>query len=857
MGMFVLGGLLRVPAQDLDGAQAPLVLAPEPLAGPALVSANSARSALQLGFPALAAELYESILANPNAVVEDEDALILEWVTALLDSGHPDRAAEALARHSDQPTAAWRLRVGLTAAAQGIFTAAEAALEETNPAQLSPADRAWFYYLAGMLAAANDDEEDARAAYERAAQLAPSNLARARFVLGELSAQLRQTPVLSDARIATLEANVNQYQGRSVGYQYAERYAAALHARNERDKAVQFLQEQIQRLPVSERTIRDDFRLQLGLIGGAAEGPGRQALVSLVAEGMDREKQRIALQLLANASVNGAARTSFRAMLDRLIGAESPLLEDLLLFRAQLALSADRYADAEADATGVLERFPDTRLKPIALGVLMASAWDNAQYRRAAGYAAQARAEPALGEARAALGVLVAEAYYRARDFRSAGDAYAAALADVPAGVSAGMLMFQQVLSNIEAGQLAEAATSIDRYARDPRFDPVSRWKAEWNLARALQIAGETNTERAYARVDRLLATSSDETLEQPLRVRMAWLQARLAYEAGEPARALELITGLRSSLDGLDAPLRSVVASSLALLEAQSNYAPTVNRPARAIEVLRQLRADYPQADAAVYSHIIEAEAYAEQENLAEAQRVFVKLADDYPDSRFAPYALLQAALIVRKRGAPLEANINLEQLVQRYPGSELVFRARFAQGDIFRELNHFGSAQQIYELLVRDFPRHRDRWAAEIALADCHVAQAAADPGRLEQAMASYERLQDLPTAPAGLRLEAGFKHGHVLVLTNRPERARQVWWALVHPYILQEEMELGTSGRYWMARILFELGVVHEEQGQLEQARDMFSLILRKELSEFAGAARSALSRVGGAPVVQPDR
>lgn len=857
MGMFMLGGLLRVPAQDLDGAQAPLVPEAEPPAGPALVSVNSARSALQLGFPALAAELYESILANPDAALEDEDALILEWVTALLDGGRPEEAAEALARHSDQPTAAWRLRVGLTAAAQGIFPAAEAALEETDPAQLSPADRAWFYYLAGMLAAANGDEDDARAAYERAAQLAPSNLARARFVLGELSAQLRQAPVLPDARLATLEANVNQYQGRSIGYQYAETYAAALHARNERDTAIEFLQEHIQRLPVSERAVRDDFRLQLGLIAGAAEGPGRQALVSLLADGADREKQRIALQLLADASMNGAVRASYQALLNRLITAESPLMEDLLLFRAQLALADDRYAEAEADATAVLERFPDTRLKPVALGVLMASAWDNGQYRRAAGYAAQARAEPALGEARAALGVLVAEAYYRAKDYRSASDAYAAAVADVPAGVSAGKLMFQQVLSNIEAGQLAEAATSIDRYAGDPRFDPVSRWKAEWNLARRLQVSGEPNLERAYARVNRLLAASPNETLELPLRVRMAWLQARLAYEAGEPARALELIARLRSSLDALDAPLRSVVASSLALLEAQSNYAPNVNRPATAIEVLRRLRAEYPQTDAAVYSHVIEAEAYAEQENLAEAQRVFVKLADDYPNSRFAPYALLQAALIVRKRGAPREAYTNLEQMVQRYPGSEeLVFRARFAQGDILRELNDFGSAQQIYELLVRDFPRHQNRWAAEIALADCHVAQAAADPARLEQAMASYERLQDLPTAPAGLRLEAGFKHGHVLVLSKRSERALQVWWSLVQPYIVQEGLELGTSGRYWMARILFELGSVHEKQGQLEQARDMFSLILRKELSEYAGAARSALTRLGAPPVV-PDR
>ncbi len=48
----------------------------------------------------------------------------------------------------------------------------------------------------------------------------------------------------------------------------------------------------------------------------------------------------------------------------------------------------------------------------------------------------------------------------------------------------------------------------------------------------------------------------------------------------------------------------------------------------------------------------MIEAEAYVAQGRLVDAQRVFVKLADDFPQNRFAAYGLLQAALTVRKLG-------------------------------------------------------------------------------------------------------------------------------------------------------------------------------------------------------------
>lgn len=850
------GGSLA--AQDTAGAAAPLTVGESVTPGNALLTAASARNALELGFPSLAAELYRAMIEAPQPPAGDLNQLVLDWVTALLDDGRADEAEAALKRHVGLPSASYRLRSGLVAAALRRTDLARAEAEAIRVEDLPEGDRSWYHYLVGLNASAAGDFARANTAYDQAIGLAASELARARFVLARVRALLN-VGELSDADLAVLRRNVEQYQGRSTGYRFAEQYAAALHQRGRRDEAVRFLQEQLQALPPQEREVNDDFRLDLGLIAGARDGVGRNALNSLLAAAADRDKQRIALQLLSRASTEEGPRAAFRRTLNELIAVEPahPILEDLLIVRAQLSLAENRYAEAEADANAVLQRFPGSLLKPAALGVLMGSAWERGQFRRAAGYATQAREEPTAGGARAALGVLVAEAYFRAPDFRSAADAYAAALADVPAGVAPGSLMFQRVLSEIRADRLAEAEAQLDLMALDSRFDTENRWRAEWNLGRALQTGGDDGVARAYARVNRLLAGDATN-LPPELRVRMAWLQARLAYETGDAERTLVLTARLRDGLGDLDAVLRADVVSSLALLEAQADF--RLNRPEAALEVLKRLRADYPRADAAVYSFIVEAEAYAAREQFVEAQRVYVKLADDYAQNRYAPYALLQAALNVERRGQAefLEEAIRLiERLVQTYPTSDLVFMARFKQGDLLRRLNQFGAAQQVYELLVRDFARHPDVRAAELALADCHAAQAATDASHLESAISIYERLQDQVAADLDLRVESGFKHGHALVRTGKVERAQEVWWPVVNAFLLNgtEARRLGANGRHWMARILVELAALHEQQGKLEQARDLYELAVKSGLP-YGEAVRSRLARLRGGEVA-PNR
>jgi outer membrane protein assembly factor BamD (BamD/ComL family) len=824
----------------------PLLAASEVRPAPAelLLQQQAAQHALELGLPAVAAELYRGLLAVSGG---DRAALTLALATALLDDGRVDEAEQALQGIVVPRDAAWHLRAGLIAAVRKNFDVAQTEAAAVKPEELGPTDRGWYYFLEGQLADADGDAQKAQAFYDQAADMAASDQQRAQFALAKSQAELRAGPP-GNLLVNELRDDVDKYQGTLTGYVYVRQYAVALDATGHQLDAVSLLQRQLQALPPAARAAADDFRLLLGLIAGYDTDPGRQALTELLSNGSDRAKQRIALQLLGRAAAQaGAGREAFLRLLDGLVGAAQPhpILEDLLLFRAQVNLADKAYGLAVGDAQVLLEKFPGSPLKPAALGVLLGVAWEQRRYRLAADYAAQARAALPAGETHAQLGVLVAEAWLRAGDFRNAADAYAAVLGERPAGVDAGALIFHRVQAEIEAGRLDTAQTLTDQFAGDAAFDAVNRWQAEWNLARALEAHGQTAA--ALARVDKLLGApgaaalpaGSPESVD--LRLRMAWLQARLAFEAGQPEQSLKLAGALADSLAGaggagVPADLKTLVISAELLQEAEADFA--LQRADAALALLKALRTDFPQSDAAVQSYIVEANFYADHNRLVDAQALLTKLADDFHTSRYAPQALYLAALNAERRGQDAyleEANRLIERLVSEYPQSDLVFYARLKQGDLFRKLNRFGPAQQVYEYLANNYAQHPDALVARMALADCHSAQAANDPAHAESATAIYESLSERPDAPAELCIEAGCKLGLLQSQRGQTGDAQKTWWRLVNVFLLAPEKsaDLGATGPYWMGRILFALGDSLEQQQQLDQAREAWQLIVRYKL------------------------
>ena len=838
----------------LLSAQEPLNL-PVPLAvtatpgvdsdGSRLLTQTAAQRALALGFPSVAAELYRQLLAQPGA---DRAGFTLALITALLDDGQIDEAAQVSRDFVGLRDAAWQLRNGLIAALQKKYDEARNAIAGMGPDGLTAADRSWYFFLQGVLADVAGDLNRARGWHEQAVTAAASDLARARFILAREQVRLQLGPadanLLEEAR-----RNMERLQGRKAGYGFARTYATMLDALGRKSEAVAELQRQLMLLPAEERTEADDFRLLLGLIAGAESGAGRNALQTLLAYGNDPNKQRMALQALARVSAREPAAGQFRRDLDLMIGTTEPhpILEDLLLVRAQAALAGKDYTQAEKDARELLTTFPGSQLRSHALSVLTALAWEQRRYRNAADQAARAAEEFPAGQTRAELRLLVAEAWFRARDYRSAADAYAVSLGEVPAGVEKGAVIFQRVQAEILAGRLDVAQTQLDVLGRDPAFDAINRWQAEWNLARALQAEGQT--EAAYSRVNRLLAAGDADQMPVELRARMTWLQARLSFEAGQPEQTLRLVDAFLGSLTGLSPELRIEIASSGALLKAEASFA--LGQPEAALALMRKLREDHPRADATVYSFIAESEHHAQLDQTVEAQRLLTRLADEFPGNNYAPFALYQSALLAERRGQDAnleEANKLIEDLVTKYPQSDYVFYARLKQGDLLRKLNQFPQAQQVYETLLNNFSAHQDVVLAQLALAECHNAQSLRDSSHAERAIALFEQLRDRVDAPVDVRVEAGFNLGHLQTRRGQPGRAEAVWWRdVVTEFLLDEAAagQLGAKGRYWMARTLLELGGLYEQQAKLDQAQEAWGLVLSAGLPG-GNLARQRLAR-----------
>jgi hypothetical protein len=869
-------------------------------AGVALTLA-AAQRAQDLGLPSVAVGIYRHLREQPGA---DRSRLNFALATALLDGGEAAEAEKVLAAIPEPHDAAWRLRAGLAALQLGKRAEAQAQWDAINEAEISANDLPWYRFLTGALwdTATPRDTTRANDFYVQAENLATTLLTRARFQLAGERVRLHHLARPSDADLRQAREIAQRYPGQTIGYEATKNFAVMLARTGQPGEAVASLERALAAVPAQERRVRDELRFLLGLIGDRGRnGAGRTALIQLLENGQNTQRQRQALQLLAEASRAEPARAQFRTELGKLIATKPPhpVLESLCFFRAQLALSDKDYIRAEEDALALSTQFPLSPLRVHALVLLAQSAWEQGRYRVAADNARKARVEleTSGGEVetggrlpklpvvaisprfRAELGVLEAEARFRAEDYRSAADAYAAVLLERPRELEPdriGELMYQRVLAEIKAGS-GDAAKVLDEFAGDPAFDRENRWQAEWSLARALQLQGRAGAREAFARVTALLREpiAGAPAMRPELRAKVAWLHARLSFDNGNPAETIRLVDQQLKAPPQVDSALRSEIVSTQMLLKARSEFA--LGQESVALESLKRLRAE-PKTEAAIYSYLIEAEHYAAQDKIDDARKVLIVLTDnpdpEYKRSPYIPYALYRLALLSERLGREenlIEANQRIEDLVNSPAAAAdqtLLFAARMRQGHIFRKRNDFPAAKAAYEDLVNRYPQRPDVVLAQLALADCYSVQSSPDNAsdsklnsnsQSDAAKLIYEQLRDRVDAPRDVRVEAGYKLGALLVRRGRLDEAAKVWWSdVVNPFLINETKpaELDAKRPYWLARTLCELADLQEKRGRLEEAKAAYRLVLEKRLP-YGGAIAKARLQQFGVPEAKPSQ
>jgi tetratricopeptide (TPR) repeat protein len=849
-----LACLLMVPVQGQDPASAleDSTLYPETPTldeSVSLIRLNweleGVESAIQSGFLSIAESLADKLLQE-DLTTDVTQSVLNKRLQIALAMGKLEKARSAYLRLQSENLGVQPLLEAMFFYFSGQWDAFRSSIAQINRQDLSRADRSWLILLQALQLTREGAIEAANQAFLRAERSAPTRLIADHFEIIRLREDLK-TGIFDQETISALREAVRSMKGERGGFEAARLLAVALNRSGEPNLAIEVLSTHLALPGLREFGFRSDFLLLLGSIAGADSTRGRLALRQLVSEASAEPKDlAIAFTLLAQSYNGPDDREAFLADLAQWLAMSPahPLTDRMLAFQAFLLIEKGAFSEAETSALQLVNGYPNSGLVPTALRLLAYISWNQKppRYRTAADYLNQLRLKLPPGPELLKTGILIADCFFLNEDYSNASDAYGAALNDASADLAPD-IFFQRVLSEIGANRVDAAAKLIDGALADSRLDLAVVWKAEWNLLDFLRR--NTRVPEAFARIESILARSEDDAGNVPpsLFLRLKWIAARLTLEANQPLlaeqRARQLLDEIDSGrYESLSPDLLRDVEANLLLLTGEARYGRA--EKASALQVFSVLRERYPQSGPTILSYLVESRAESNQDNLVSAQQSLINLVDRFPDSEYAPIALWEAALNAAQRGLAIhlqEAITILERLVTEYPDHELVYYARVKQGDLARRLNDFPTALLLYERVLSQYPGHPERYRAELSRADCLMALGSEDPSRYDAATVIYERACLLSEAPAAIRMESGYKWAHALREQGDPAGSEGVLWLLYERFILDpnrsQPVLTEQAGRYWMARVLLELGEIQEEKGETAAAIRIFDTLLHLDL------------------------
>jgi TolA-binding protein len=718
-----------------------------------------------------------------------------------------------------------------------------------DPTSLLGKDAPWYAFLEALVAELDGDPVAASKSFKQAANLAGTPMLRAHFE----SLAVRHEVVngeADDTLASELGTQLNRYEGQAGAYPFVREYAVVLHRLGRTDEAIAAIDRGLANISAGYGADeREQLRLLKGVILGADSVSGRAALKELIRNGKNRETMAIALQILARAPDQDSDLLDFlKVMITRTD--RHPLLSQMYYLRSQLALKyPEMMAVAEEDARILLEQFPGLSEITHVYRLLAYAALkrEPPQYRAAADFLIQLRDQSEDESALIELNHLIGDCYFLNGDFANAVDFYVAACNRDLNSIRGGDLFLRLVSAQVRSGEIESALQLIDQAKFSGSTALADRWRAEWNLAQALQSQGAFV--QALQRVRFLLNESASGTVPAALDIRVRWLEAYLSLEASEldglDERVTRLLARLNSLPDGALKSDESMLLKTEILLLRGSVLIRSGNANEGMAELV-QLRKDFGNSAAAQRSFLTEAAYHGLVGDFVSAQNTLTTLAETYPSSLLAPQALLEAALYCERRGAAFysQAVVLHNDLAERYPDDPLYYYTRLKQGNLLRSMNDFAGAQIVYENLINRFPTHEMRHIAELSRADCMLALAGAEPEAIGDAVIALERLLDLPNIPLDFQTEVAYKWAFALLKSGSDAKAKEVLSLSVSRFLLDgpKALELGASGRYWVSRSMLKLGEILEKEGSLEEARRLY----RKMVAYDLPGRKIALSR-----------
>lgn len=817
---------------------------------------EAAERALESGLASSAETIFRSVLSHGAILTEVQAAEVRLGLAKSLIAQKRFVAARAQLEAIPQVYRSPELALYLAIAVYGDggprvdLAAFRSLVDSIDPAKLPGKDAPWYALLQALVAELEGDPAAAADSFRQAANLAGTPMLRAHFESLSMRHEVLNGEA-DDTLAAELGTQLNRYEGQAAAYPFVREYAVVLHRLGRTAEAIGAIDRELANTSAGYGADeREQLRLLKGIILGADSVSGWAALKELIRNGKNRDAMAIALQLLARAPDQDADLLDFlKVMITRTD--RHPLLSQMYYLRSQLALKyPEMMSVAEEDARILLEQFPGLSEITNVYRLLAYAALkrEPPQYRAAADFLIQLRDQSDDESALVELNRLIGDCYFLNGDFANAVDFYGAARnREFDSTRSGGDLFLRLVSAQVRSGEIEPALQLIDEADFSGNVALADRWRAEWNLAQALQSQGAFV--QALQRVRLLLDETTSGTVPAALDIRVRWLEAYLSLEANEldglEERVGRLLTRLNSLPDGaLEADESTLLQTEILLL--RGSILIRMGDANRGMAELVRLREDFGDTAAAQRSYLTEAAYHGLVGDLVSAQNTLTALAESYPTSPLAPQALFEAALYCERRGADFysQAVVLHNDLAERYPDDPLYYYARLKQGNLLRSMNDFAEAQIVYENLINRFPTHEMRYITELSRADCMLALAGAESGEIGDAVVALERLLDLPNIPLDFQTEVAYKWAFALLKSGSDGKAKEVLSLSISRFLLDgpQAMELGATGRYWVSRSMLKLGEMLEKEDSLQEARKLY----RKMVAYDLPGRQIALSR-----------
>lgn len=833
-----------------------------------------ANSAMDFGFFESATKVYEDLLATDGIEASGINSLELRFSLIQAYIGRRDfNSAEVILNEISEADREDKFYLynlitqyvlNHKQAKKDILDLLKQNLKQIRVKELEDEDKSWYYYFKATEKLVEGKDSDIKDFLFQAKVFSESNIER-RVFFESLILRLDydiQKPSLKTLRQLKklLKANQNKKQA----YFYAYDYAYLLALRGDKNEAIEVINDELLKgEAVYSLYELDNLRLLKVIVLGSKSVSGRDLLFTLIQSSSDNLILDLSFRLLRE-YVYGTDDSNFLDTLSLYFQEQAlhPLRFKFYTFKAKFILNKVEQSFAEkdeaarilalnqlkAEASYILENFPGIESSEDIYRMLVYVALNqpSPQYRLAADYLSKILDFSLDGLERQKLNLFIGNCYFLNDDFEVAAEFYMAALSEEGLWYkeTKGQLWFRLVTAKTRANLLSEdLIESVEKafMAKEIPFDTYL--KIQWNIALHYRKSGEYN--EAVTLISNALDRFNQYKVPVLLDVRFKWFSLYVKYLSGSDSEAsiLEaqlLIDRLNELSEGvIEEKALSLLKSQVTLLKAQ--FLLMKNQADEASLVLDDLQNTFPDSQAAELSYIVLADFYTLSEEYDLAESYLLKLAKNYPESDYAPEALLEAALNAEKResnafGQSIQL---LNQLTLTYSDSPLVFFAIRHQGDLLRKASDFSGALSVYDNLIQKFPDHPNRYLADLSRLDCLLALANQNTDYdFKEIILELERLLDLPDLPNEFQLEVRYKLAFILSQIEQFNVANKMILSIVNDYINSNSLEGSFSSieSYWIARSLFLLCDHLNADNQIEESKKIYRMIIAYNLPGY---------------------